>query len=441
MQPQTSYAHVGPDRVAYQVLGTGALDLVLAQSFGHVDAVWDNPRVALLVRSLASFSRLIRFDRRGTGASDPLPTLEGAAWESFSEELEAVMRATGSEKVAVIAGGPEVGPVVIAFAGNRPELCSALILADTTARYSFAEDYPIGVRRQDAQRMISRAQQEWGTEVQALLSAHVGDERYARDTARLQRSAASPRVVGEYFKALLEVDVRSCLPLIRVPTLVVHQTGQPYVPVEHGRYLAEHITGAKLVEVPGASPVPLVWDRPELALELFEPFLTGVQRAPLPSRVLATVMFTDIVGSTEQAGTLGDRRWRNLLEVHDERAQHLVEEAGGRLIETTGDGILATFPGPGQGIRCALAIRDELALIGLHIRVGLHAGEIELGENDIGGIAVHIAARVMAAAGPGEILVSRTVRDLIVGSDLALEDRGFHELRGVEGEWQLFAAV
>jgi class 3 adenylate cyclase len=238
---------------------------------------------------------------------------------------------------------------------------------------------------------------------------------------------------------MAEVDVRPVLPLVQAPTLILHRRGFELVPIAQGRYLADHIAGARLIELPG-SDVDLTWETPELALDAIQEFLTGVRRTAEPDRVLATVLFTDIVGSTERAARLGDRRWRELLEVHDELAGRLVEQFEGRLVKTTGDGILATFDGPGRAIRCAAALRDELTGIDLQIRAGLHTGEIELREGDVGGIAVHIAARVMAAAAPGVILTSRTVRDLVVGSDIAMTDRGPHPLKGVDGTWQLFAA-
>jgi class 3 adenylate cyclase len=270
--------------------------------------------------------------------------------------------------------------------------------------------------------------------------SRAGDIRFRRWFAKMQRTSVSPRAAQPYVRAMLEVDVRPILPLVQAPTLILHRRDLQSLPVEQGRYLAEHIHGARMVELPGADAT-LVWETPELALDLIEGFLTGVRRTAEPTRVLATVLFTDIVASTERASRLGDRRWRELLNTHDELARRLVEEFGGRLVKTTGDGLLATFDGPGRGIRCAAALRDELGGIGVQIRVGLHTGEVELRDGDVGGIAVHIAARVMAAAGPGEILTSRTVRDLTVGSDIVLDDRGIQSLRGVEGTWQLFAVV
>jgi class 3 adenylate cyclase len=263
---------------------------------------------------------------------------------------------------------------------------------------------------------------------------------FAVGWAKLLRTGASPRAARALLRTVLEVDLRPLLPLIQAPTLVLHRWDFHVPPVDHAHFLVEHIPGARLAELPGAD-MSVIWDSPELALDLIEEFLTGVRRIPEPKRVLATVLFTDIVGSTEQASRLGDRRWRELLEVHDELARRLVEEFQGQLVKTTGDGILATFDGPGRGIRCAAALRDELGGIGLQIRAGLHTGEVELRDGDVGGIAVHLAARVMAVAGSGEIFTSRTVRDLVVGANITVENRGPHVLKGIEGAWQLFAVT
>jgi class 3 adenylate cyclase len=435
-QPETRYARLHGDRIAYQVLGQGPPDLVFTMgSFSHVDVAWEDPQIALFLRRLASFSRLLRFDRRGTGASDPLPPDPLPSWEAYAEELDAV----GVERAALLTAGPEAGPMALFFAGTRPERTAALILADATARYLVADDYPIGFSPEATAAMVARAEELWGTEsnLQTSAPSRAGDERFLRWSARLQRAIASPRVVRAYLGALSEVDVRSILPLIQAPTLVLHHTGFQQLPLAHGRYLAEHIPGARLVEVPG--DLPLLWELPEPTLELVEEFLTGVQRPAASTRVLATVLFTDIVGSTERAAELGDRRWRELLQVHDDLTGRLVDRWGGRLVKTTGDGVLATFDGPGRAVGCAVAVRDELLDVGMQIRAGVHAGEVELRDGDVGGIAVHIAARVLAAARPGEVLVSRTVRDLVAGSDTMLEDRGTHRLKGVEGAWQLYA--
>jgi class 3 adenylate cyclase len=440
--PETSYAHLGRDRLAYQVLGQGPPDLVFTMgSFSHVDMVWDDPQVALFLRRLASFSRLLRFDRRGTGASDPLPPNPLPAWEAYAEELDAVLDAAGSRRAALLANGPEAGPMALFYAGTRPERTSALILTDATARYLVADDYPIGFPSETIEAMIDRAEELWGTEAytEAYAPSHAGDQRFRRWSARLQRAIASPRVVRAHLRAMLEVDVRPLLPLIQVPTLVLHHRDFQLVPASHGRFLAEHIPGARLVELEG--DVPMWWDQQDVVLGVVEEFLVGARRSVEPARVLATVLFTDIVGSTERAAELGDRGWRDLLDTHDELAGRLVERWGGRLVKTTGDGILATFDGPGRAIGCAGTLRDELRGIGTQIRAGLHTGEVELRGDDVGGIAVNIAARIMALAGAGEIVVSRTVRDLVAGSDITLQDRGSQRLKGVEGAWELFAVV
>jgi class 3 adenylate cyclase len=441
MHPQTKYAWLGDDRIAYQVLGQGPPDLVLTlSSFGHVDMAWEDPGFALFLRTLASFSRLILFDRRGTGASDPLPLDSLPPWESYGEDLIAVLDEIGSERAAIMAQ-LDAGPMAIFFAGTRPARTSALILANSSAKYTAADDYPIGVPAEVAEALVDQLDQLWGTEAMVLqVPSRADDERFQRWIARAQRAVGSPRVVQAYMRAMFEVDARPILPLIHAPTLVLHRSNLQLTPVQHGRYLAEHIPGAKLIELPGVES-SLVWEMPELALRHVQDFLTGVRRVAQPTRVLSTVLFTDIVGSTERVGELGDRRWRELLNVHDDLSRRLIEEFGGRLVKTTGDGILATFDGPGRAIQCAAALRDELAGVGVRIRAGLHTGEVELRDGDVGGMAVHIAARVMAAAAPGETLTSRTVQDLIVGSDIVLEDRGAHLLKGVAGPWQLYAVA
>ena len=442
MQPETKYARLGRDRIAYQVLGEGPPDLVLTSgSFGHVDMAWEDPGIALFFRTLASFSRLILFDRRGTGASDPIPIDSLPPWESYAQDLAAVLDEVGSEQAALLTQ-VDAGPMAMFFAGTKPERTRALILANATARYLATDDYPIGVPVEVAEAVLAQVDQLWGTEAMVTMQApsRAGDTRFRRWLARFQRTNASPRAVLAFLRASFEMDASSILPLIQAPTLVLHRRDCQLVPVTHGRYLAERIPGATLVELPGTE-LTLFWETPEVALDHIEQFLTGVRRVAEPTRVLATVLFTDIVGSTQRAGELGDRRWRELLNVHDELTARLVEEFGGRLVKTTGDGILATFEGPGRAIHCAVALREELAGIGVQLRAGLHTGEVELRDDDVGGIAVHVAARVMAAADPGEILVSRTVRDLVAGSDVTLADRGMYLLKGIDGDWQLLAVV
>ena len=442
MPPETRYARLQGDRIAYQVLGEGPPDLVLTPgSFGHLDIAWEDPGITLFCRTLASFCRLIVFDRRGTGLSDPLPPDPLPPWESYAEELAAVLDVVGAERAALLSE-IDAGPTAIFFATTQPERTSALILSHTTARLVAADDYPIGIPPEVAEALLIQIDQLWGSEAMAAMLApsRAGDERFRRWFGKMVRAGASPRAAQRLLRAFMEVDVRPALPLIQAPTLVMHRRDSQLIPAEHGRYLAEHIPRARLVELAGTDAT-IFWESPDLALDHVEAFLAGVRRVAAPTRVLATVLFTDIVGSTEQANRLGDRRWRELLNVHDEVAQQVVEEFGGQLIKTIGDGILATFDGPGRAIRCAAALRDELAGIGVQIRAGLHTGEVELRGGDVGGIAVHIAARVMAATQPGDILASRTVRDLVVGSDITMVDHGTQPLKGVEGTWQLFSAM
>jgi class 3 adenylate cyclase len=441
VQPETRYARLGGDRIAYQVLGEGPPDLVLARrSYGHIDIAWEDPGITRFLRGLASFCRLILFDRRGTGPSDPLPLDPLPPWESYAEELATVLDEVGCERAAIMAE-LDAGPTALLWAGTRPERTSALVLVHTSARFVAGGDYPIGLAAEAVEAMVAQFDQLWGSDAMAamLVPSRADDARFLRWFAKWQRASVSPKVAQAFLRAMAEVDVRPVLPLVQAPTLILHRRGFGLVPIEHGRYLAEHIAGARLVELPG-SDVDLSWETPELALDDIQEFLTGLRRTVEPSRVLATVLFTDIVGSTERAARLGDRRWRELLEVHDELAGRLVDRFHGQLVKTTGDGILATFDGPGRAIRFAAALGDELAGIGLQIRAGVHTGEIELRDGDVGGIAVHITARVMAAAGPGEILTSRTVHDLVVGSDIAMDDVGTRPLKGIEGTWQLFAA-
>jgi pimeloyl-ACP methyl ester carboxylesterase len=403
VQPETRYARLGHDRIAYQVLGQGPPDLVVTPfSFGHIDIAWEDPGFALFLRTLASFSRLILFDRRGTGASDPLPQGFLPPWESSGEDLVAILDEVGAEQAAIMAQ-VDASPMAIFFAATRPERTSALILANASAKYTASDDYPIGVPAEVLEAFLAWIDQLWGTEAMVLegVPSRANDERFRRWIAKAQRTVGSPRIVQAYMRAMFEVDARPILPLIHAPTLVLHRSNVDFAPIQHGRYLAEHLPGARLIELPGVEG-PLVWEMPQLTLDHVQEFLTGVGRVAEPTRVLSTVLFTDIVSSTERAAALGDRRWREVLNVHDELARRLVEEFGGRLVKTTGDGILATFDGPGRGLGCAAALRDELGGIGVQVRAGLHTGEVELRDDDDVGIAVHIAARVMGAAAPGE---------------------------------------
>jgi class 3 adenylate cyclase len=440
-QLETGFARLGDDRIVYHVLGEGPSDLVLGPgTFGSMDAEWDDPEWARFYRRMASFCRVIRFDPRGSGSSDPIPLDALPPWESSADEILAVLDATGSER-AFILGFLNGGAPAMLFAATRPDRTAGLILNHTAARYVRADDYPIGLPPEAVPGVLEQIVDAWGTEdaVYGFFPSRASDPASRRWFARHSRSAASPRAAGAYLRDMLLSDARSILPAIHVPTAVIHRTDYAFVPIEHGRYLADHIDGARLVELPGTDAVP-IWEDPDGFLDAVRTFVNPDARTQARvDRVLATVLFTDIVGSTERAGALGDREWKALLDLHDEISRRVVQAHGGRLVETTGDEILATFDGPGRAIQCAAELGRELERVGLPIRSGLHAGEVERRGSRIGGMAVHIAARVRSAAGSGDVLVSRTVRDLVVGSDIVFEDRGVHELKGIDGTWQLYA--
>jgi class 3 adenylate cyclase len=439
LPPETRYAPLGADRIAYQVLGDGPLDLLYAPARGDsLDLRFDWPPLGDFLRRLASFSRLIMFDRRGAGASDPISYEGLSLWEQWADDVRAVLDAVGSERAAILGAG-DVGPTAALFAATEPERTRALILFTTSARFMAAEDYPWGLPEEGLEEGMKHLEEMWGTEapVDFLVPSMVGDTGFRRWYAKTCRSALSPRDAARYFALLYRMDVRLVLPSIRVPTLVMHRTDF-LLPVEQSRYLADHIPGATFVMVPGQDSTIYTAPTAEI-LAAIEEFLTGARPIVEPDRVLAAVLFTDIVGSTERAAVLGDRRWKELLRSHDTMARSIVEQHRGRLVKMTGDGVLATFDGPGRAIRCALALQEASRTLGIEIRAGLHTGEVELMDDDIGGIGVHVAARVLHHARPGEVLASAAVPLLVAGSGIDFEDRGEHELKGVPGTWRLFA--
>ncbi len=440
MVPETRYARLGDLHLAYQVVGEGPPDiLLLDQWFGNLDAQWDVPPLAELRERLASFGRLIMFDKRGTGLSDPIPTSSLPTLEEFMADIPAVLDTVGADRPALIAniGG---GILAIPFAAAHPERISSLILVDCFARFLEAPDFPIGVPQAELAPALELAEGDTGRGVMIDLFAPsvANDERIRRAWARYERGAATPGSTKAIVRLIYESDVRDVLPAIRVPTLVIHRRDAIGFAVEHGRYLAEHIPDARYVELPGADNLIWAGDLDAMVAEI-QAFVTGVRPAPEPRRVLATVVFTDIVGSTERAADLGDVRWQALLADHNRVVRRQLDRFGGREIKVVGDGFLATFDGPARAVRCAIAIRDDVRELGLEIRAGIHVGEIEMLPDDIAGLAVHLGARVSALAGPGEVLVSSTVKDLVVGSGIAFEDRGSHVLKGVPGEWRLYA--
>jgi class 3 adenylate cyclase len=435
---EVRYARSGELNIAYRVLGEGPLDLVWVPNWlSNVDLWGEEQRFARFFDRLASFARVIVFDRRGSGLSDPVvgaPTLE-----ERMEDIRTVMEGAQSERAAIV-GFSEGVPMAALFAATFPERSSALVLYAGYARTMVSDDYPWAPATGDGRWRCMISQWGTGRNVAWFAPSMVDDPAFVAWWARFERSAASPGSVRQILRLNAEIDVRDVLSAIQVPTLVLHREGDRTIEVGNGRYLAEQIPDARLVEVPGDDHVPMVGDQDAL-LDEIEEFLTGARSIRETERVLATVMFTDLSRSTELAGSLGDRRWRSLLERHDAAVRREVERCRGQAIKSLGDGVLATFDGPARAIRCALAIRERLRPLGLELRAGLHTGEIETIENDVSGIAVHITARVLESARPGEILASSTVRDLVVGSGLAFEDRGTHELRGVPGEWRLHAVV
>jgi class 3 adenylate cyclase len=440
MVPETRYARLGDLHLAYQVIGEGPPDiLLLDQWFGNLDAQWDVPPLAELRERLATFGRLIMFDKRGTGLSDPIPTSSLPTLEEFMADIPAVLDTVGSERPALIAniGG---GMLAMPYAAAHPDRVSSLILVDCFARFLEAPDFPIGAPLAQMEPNLEIAEDDTGRGVMVDIFAPsvANDERLRRAWARYERSAATPGSTKAIVRLIYESDVRDVLPAIRVPTLVIHRRDAIGFGVEHGRYLAQHIPESRYVELPG--PDNLIWagDLDAMLAEI-QAFVTGVRPATEPRRVLATVMFTDIVGSTERAAQLGDVHWHALLGDHNRVVRRQLERFGGNELKVVGDGFLATFDGPARAVRCAIAIRDEVRDLGLEIRAGVHVGEIEVLPDDIAGLAVHIGARVSALAGAGEVLVSSTVKDLVVGSGIAFDDRGSHVLKGVPGEWRLYA--
>jgi class 3 adenylate cyclase len=435
---ETRYAQSGDLSIAYRVIGDGPVDLMIAPGFvSHVEALWEWPEAARAFERLASFSRLIVFDKREQGLSDRVgrpPTIE-----EMVDDMVAVLDEVGSKRTAVF-GISEGGAMALMFAASHPGRCTHLVIWSGFARMTRAPDYPDGVTPEALRAMGDRMQQEWGGPVALNLWApsRVGDAETERQWAHLLRTGTSPKSAAALIELYTDLDVRHALPLVSAPTLVLHRAEDRAVRPELGRYIAAHINGARYLEVPGADHV--LWTQgTDAILDEVEEFITGTRQARPPERVLATVMFTDIVDSTGHLARLGDQRWKEVLDRHDDAVRRSVEGFQGRVIQTTGDGVLATFDGPARAIQCALKIKAEIDGLGIEIRAGLHTGECELRDENVGGMAVHIGARVAALAEAGEVLVSSTVKDLVVGSGIEFDDRGKAELKGVPGEWHLYA--
>lgn len=440
MEARTHYTSSGDIRIAYQVHGEGPVNLIFVPGFvSHVELIWEEPSLARFLRRLASLTRVVTFDKRGQGLSDrPArpPTIE----ESM-DDLAAVAGAIGCERSAIF-GISEGGPMAMLYAATFPERVSSLVLYGTYARMLEAPDFPEGIPAEALDRWQEMVEREWGTPfgLGAWAPTEKGNPDFERWWGRLLRQGTSPAGAIALLDLYRELDVRPALPTIQSPCLVLYREGDRISPVRQGRYLAEHISGSRYVELPGSDHLPWVGDQDAL-LDEVEEFLVGSRRAREPERALTTVLFTDIVRSTEIAAKLGDRRWRDLLVGHDAAVRRQLKLHRGREVKTMGDGFLATFDGPARAIRCACAIRDELGGIGIEVRAGVHTGEVELLGDDVGGMAVNIGARVGALAGAGEVLVSSTVRELVVGSGIEFSDRGAHPLKGVPGEWRLFAVA
>jgi class 3 adenylate cyclase len=437
--PETLFTQVGDDRIAYQVFGQGDVDLVDVQTMADcIDMRWLWPPYASFLRRLATHARIIMFDRRGTGASDAPSGEALPSWERLADDIRAVLDEVGSEK-AVLYGQVEAGHAIL-FAASHPTRTQGLILANTSARFRAAPDYP-GMTL-PVEEIAQVIEQGWGTGVTGKW-AHpdsVRDPAFRHWSAMTERLTLSPRDAGKFARFAQSLDVRDALTSVRVSTLVLHRQGSKLITPEHGRYLAEHIAGAHFVLLPG-NDLALYADPATEGLRHIEEFLGRLHGVTETDRALAAILYTDIVGSTERVSAMGDRQWRDLLDTHDAVARTMVEQYRGRIVKTTGDGLLATFDGPGRAIRCALALGDALRPLGLEIRSGLHTGEVELRGTDIAGIGAHIAARVLEAAQPGELLVSAAVPMLVAGSGFEFEDRGEHELKGVSGTWKLFAVA
>jgi pimeloyl-ACP methyl ester carboxylesterase len=438
MKPQTRYARSGDVNIAYQVVGEGVDDLIFVPGFvSNIDVFWEEPVVVRFLERLASFTRLILFDKRGTGLSDRVSNVPNL--ETRMDDVRAVMDAAGSSRAALL-GCSEGAAMCLLFAATYPGRTTALIMDGSFARRTWSPDHPWGPTKEELERTVEAAVRDWGGPVgiETRAPSMAKDPRFRDWWARYLRTGASPGAFRAIMQLNSEIDARDVLPAIRVPTLVVHRTADRAIPVEAGRYIAQRIPGAKLAEIPGDDHL-LFCGSADAVLDEIEEFLTGVRRGPEPDRILVTVMFTDIVDATRRVSEVGDRGWSSVLEAHHALVRDALARYRGREIDTAGDGFLAAFDGPARAVRAAGDVVAGVRALGLEVRVGLHTGECEAVGSKLSGIAVHIGARIAALAGGGEILVSSTVRDLVAGSELRFIDRGRHPLKGVPDEWRLFA--
>jgi class 3 adenylate cyclase len=442
MQPgPTRYAKSGNYHLAYSVTGEGPMDVLYVPTWlSQIEHLWASPKVSRFFERSSHLGRLIMFDRRGSGMSDPIvgaPTLE-----EQMDDVNAVLDAAGGCEDVVLLAALEGGPMACLYAATHPHRVRALILYSAWARVVQSEDIPWANPPEEREKLMEFLAETWGTgaRLDGLAPSEANDPEFRAWYAKLERLAASPNQIRILQKLIGEYDVRSVLPSIRVPTLVMHRRDDSLIDPRHSQYIAERIPGAKLVMLEGSDNLMVAGDSDAIIDEI-EEFLTGARQVRAPDRVLATVMFTDIVDSTRRASEMGDRRWRELLESHDELVRRKLDYWSGREIKTTGDGFLATFDGPARAIQCAKAIAYDVNSLGVAVRAGLHTGECEMRGDDVAGMAVHIGARVGSLAGPGEVLVSSTVKDLVVGSGIDFADHGEHELKGVPGGWRVYRVV
>jgi pimeloyl-ACP methyl ester carboxylesterase len=442
MAPRTRYARSGSVHIAYQVIGDGPIDLVFVPGFvSNVEECWDQPGLATFLDRLASFTRLILFDKRGTGLSDHVPDERLPTLEERMDDLRAVLDAVGSNDAALF-GHSEGGSMCTLFAATYPKRTRALITFGVFATRRRSDEYPWAPSDADRQVTIAQVESEWASEdlVRPLVPSRADDRAFLSQLATYFRRSASPGAAAQLLRMNTEIDVRAILPAIRVPALILHCTKDRDARVEEGRWMASRIPGATFVELAGGDHIFWAGDTEGILAEI-EAFLTGTRPVSVLNRVLATVLFTDIVASTEAAARRGDRRWREALEMHRAGVRSALARWRGEEIATTGDGFLALFDGPARGIGCALAVRDDAGHAGFQIRAGLHTGEIERDGDQIAGVAVHIGSRVMATAGAGEVFVSSTVKDLVAGSGITFADRGMFALKGVPDEWRLYSVT
>ena len=439
--PTTRYAATHAGHVAYQVFGDGPLSILFITGWlSNLDVMWQAPGVAAYFRRLSSFARVVCFDKRGSGVSDPVPLDDPPTLERWMEDAVAALDAAGVGRCAVI-GDTEGGPMAMLLAATFPERVTALVLVNSFARWQRADDYPIGMPAATTAKLIDRWNENWGYTAEILAftaPSWADDEQFRRWFLRYQRLAMPPGAANVMFRWVVAVDVRKILPSIAAPTLVVHRRAGRHHRIAFGRYLAENIPDARLIELDGADTLPFHAGDIDAVLSPIEIFLTGTDHSPSLDRRLATVMITDIVGSTAMASRLGDARWRQLLHEHDTLMRDALARFRGEELAHTGDGVVATFDGPTRALHCALHISDVLADRGLHIRVGVHTGEIEVGPNGTTGLAIHLASRVMSVASDGGIVATRTVTDLAFGSGILFDELGEHQLKGVPGTWALY---